>query len=123
MNGWELNPATILAILVQIVGFTVFIVRADNKAAVAKDVAAKALVEAEDARVHAEAIADRAHKRADDAHLSVAALSANLSLFREQVAANYVDREALREIKQELLKAIEKLGDRMDESMKSSGHK
>jgi hypothetical protein len=50
-------------------------------------------------------------------------VGANLSLFREQVAADYVDRDALREIKRELIDAINRLGDRMDASMRTNGHK
>ena len=120
---WDLSPATILAIIIQVIGFTVFIVRADNKAAAAKEVAAKAIKEAEEARQDAQGAADKAYRRADEAHLSLGALNANLSLFREQVASNYVDREAIREIKRELIDAINKLGDRMDQSLKTNGHK
>ena len=120
---WDLSPATILAIIIQVIGFTVFIVRADSKAAAAKEVAAKAIKEAEEARQDAQGAADKAYKRADEAHLSLGALNSNLSLFREQVASNYVDREAIREIKRELIDAINKLGDRMDQSLKTNGHK
>jgi NACalpha-BTF3-like transcription factor len=121
MNSWDLSPATILAIIVQVIGFTVFIVRSDNRAAVAKDAAEQAIKDAEGARKHAQEVADKAHRRADEAHLSIGALNANLALFRVQVAENYVDREALREIKRELIDAINKLGDRMDQSI--NGHK
>jgi hypothetical protein len=121
MSSWDLSPATILAIIVQVIGFTVFIVRSDNRAAVAKDAAEQAIKDAEGARKHAQEVADKAHRRADEAHLSIGALNANLALFRVQVAENYVDREALREIKRELIDAINKLGDRMDQSI--NGHK
>jgi uncharacterized membrane protein len=97
--SWDFNTATLTLIGLQVIGFVVFIVRTHNKA------------------IEAHETAEKAHKRADDAHLSVSAQAANLSLFREQVASNYVDREALREIKRELIDAINKLGDRFDQSI------
>jgi hypothetical protein len=89
--SWDMNPATLLIIAVQIVGFIVFVVRTHNRAA--------------------------------EADAAASAVGANLSLFREQVAADYVDRDALREIKRELIDAINRLGDRMDASMRTNGHK
>jgi hypothetical protein len=103
--SWDMNPATLLIIAVQIVGFIVFVVRTHNRAAEADEAACKA------------------QKRADEAVLNASAVGANLSLFREQVAADYVDRDALREIKRELIDAINRLGDRMDASMRTNGHK
>jgi uncharacterized membrane protein len=103
--SWDMNPATLLIIAVQIVGFIVFVVRTHNRATEADEAACKA------------------QKRADEAVLNTSAVAANLSLFREQVAAEYVDRDALREIKRELIDAINRLGDRMDASMRTNGHK
>jgi hypothetical protein len=97
--SWDFNTATLTLIGLQVIGFVVFIVRTHNKA------------------MEAHETAERAQKRADDAHLSVSAQAASLSLFREQVASNYVDREDLREIKRELIDAINKLGDRFDQSI------
>ncbi len=102
---WEMNPATLLLIIAQVVGFIVFIVRTHNKALDAHNAACKA------------------QKRAEDAILNASAVGASLSLFREQVATEYVDREDLREIKRELIDAINRLGDRMDASMRTNGHK
>jgi hypothetical protein len=101
--SWDFNTATLSLIAIQIVGFVVYLVRTSNKAEAAHQAA------------------QDAQESADKAHLNISAHQANLSLFREQVAANYVDRDALRDIKRELIDAINKLGDRMDQSI--NGHK
>ena len=101
--SWDFNTATLSLIAIQIVGFVVYLVRTSNKAEAAHQAA------------------QEAQESADKAHLNISAHQANLSLFREQVAANYVDRDALRDIKRELIDAINKLGDRMDQAI--NGHK
>lgn len=104
--SWDFNTATLIAIGIQVVALIVFLVRTHSKANAAQEAAEEAKVAAE-----------KAHKRADEAHLAVGVATAGLSLFREQVAANYVDREALREMEQRLTDAINRLGDRLDQSM------
>ena len=103
--SWDFNTATLSLITIQIIGFVVYLVRTANKA---------------DA---AQMTANEAQESANKAHQNISAHQANLSLFREQVAANYVDRNELREIKRELIDAINKLGDRMDDTIRTNGHK
>ena len=103
--SWDFGTATLSLIAIQIIGFIVFVVRVNSKADAA-------LGEAKEAQ-----------EEANRAQMSAAAQSANLALFREQVAANYVDRESIREIKRELIDAINTLGDRLDLAMRSNGHK
>jgi hypothetical protein len=72
----------------------------------------------------AKAVADDAYQRAveakrqaDDAHGRVTLLAAEFGLYRENVAREYIHREAMREIEDRLTAAIERLGDRLDTFM------
>ncbi len=103
--SWDFNTATLTLIGLQVLGFVVFIVRTHNRANEAHEAA------------------EKAQKRAEDANLGVTVNSANLAMFREQVASDYVDRDALRDIKRELIDAINRLGDRVDQSLRTNGHK
>ncbi len=58
--------------------------------------------------------ANEAHDMAKDAQTGVSVQQAALSLFREQVATQYVDRQDLRDMESRLTDAINKLGDRLD---------
>ena len=103
--SWDFGTATLSLIAIQIIGFIVFVVRTHTRANEAHE------------------MAKEMQEELDKAKLSISALGANLSLHREQVAANYVDREAMRDIKRELIEAINKLGDRVDQSLRTNGHK
>lgn len=97
--SWDFNTATLSLIVLQIIAFVVFIIRTHGRANGAYE------------------LAEKAHKRADEAHIAVGAYNAAHMLFREHVAAEYVDREALREMENRLTSAIDRLGDRLDQSM------
>ena len=49
-----------------------------------------------------------------DAHEKLAIERAAFSLYREQVAREYIHRESMREVEDRLTQAIERLGDRLD---------
>jgi len=51
---------------------------------------------------------------AKDALTRIGALGASFSLYREQVARDYIHREAMREVEDRLTAAIDRLGDRFD---------
>lgn len=62
----------------------------------------------------AEIIADDAKKEAEEANQKTTLLSASFSLYREQIAREYIHREVMREVEERLTQAIERLGDRLD---------
>lgn len=98
--SWDFNTATLVLIVVQIVAFVVFIVRTHSVAQSASE------------------MADKAHKRADDAHIAISAYHATLMLFKEHVASEYVDKSSLRDMEGRLVDAINRLGDRLDRMYK-----
>lgn len=59
-------------------------------------------------------IAQEAKKDAHDASEKIALLSASFSIYREQVAREYIHREVMREVEERLTQAIDRLGDRLD---------
>lgn len=72
------------------------------------------LTHSEGAVEQAQKDADAAKKQADDAHNRVTLLAAEFGLYRENIAREYIHRDAMREIEDRLTAAIEKLGDRLD---------
>ena len=62
----------------------------------------------------AEIIADEAKEDAKEANHKATLLSASFSLYREQIAREYIHREVMREVEDRLTQAIERLGDRLD---------
>ncbi len=62
----------------------------------------------------AEVVADDAKKDAEEANHKATLLSASFSLYREQIAREYIHREVMREVEDRLTQAIERLGDRLD---------
>lgn len=95
--NWDFNAATLLAIGAQVVLIIVFMVKTANTAKSAM------------------ALAREAMASANEAHKNVAALHGLLSLHKETVAREFVDKEALREMKSELLDSINRLSDRIDD--------
>lgn len=101
MFSWDFNTATLLAILVQIVVSVAFVVRADGRSKTAAETA------------------QEAHAMAKEAHEKIAIVQASLSLHREQVAREYIDRDAMREFKDEVMGGLKDLGRRIDEVLKT----
>jgi hypothetical protein len=99
MFSWDLNTGTLVAIGVQIVVIIVFMVRTANRAQTAYEAAIEA------------------RRVADDAHDKIAAVTGLLALHREQVAREFVDKDALREMKNDLMDSINHLSDRIDEAL------
>src|SRR5687767_14520069 len=97
--SWDFNTATLVAILMQAVAGIVFLVRTENKARSAGSLARQAI------------------KMASEAHEKVAIVQASLGLHREQVAREYIDRDALREMKDDLMASINRLSERIDEAL------
>lgn len=62
----------------------------------------------------AEADAEAAKKSAAEAHEKIALQAASFSLYREQVAREYIHREVMREVEDRLTAAIDRLGERLD---------
>lgn len=102
---WDFNTATLLGILGQAVLLIVYLVKTANTA--------KAAMKR----------ADEAHRHADGAHEKSAALSGLLALHREQVAREYVDKAALREMEGRLTDRIDRVGDHLAALMERGGRK
>lgn len=97
--SWDFNTATLLAIGTQIVVTVVYLVKTANAAKSAYD------------------LAKEAKDLAIEALEKNAVLHGLLSLHREQVAREHPDKEALREMKTELLASINGLSKRIDEAL------
>ncbi len=97
--SWDFNTATLLAVGANFVFAVVFMVRSDGRAR------------------NAQAIAVEARKMASDAHDKIAALHGIVSLHKEQIARDYIDKEALRDMERRLSDDINRLGDRIDEAL------
>jgi hypothetical protein len=67
--------------------------------------------------------AEQAKKDAHEATEKLAILSASFSLYREQVAREYIHREVMREIEDRLTQAIDRLGARLDRFTEVAMHK
>jgi len=68
-----------------------------------------------------EVMAEDAKKDAAEANEKATLLSASFSLYREQIAREYIHREVMREVEDRLTQAIERLGDRLDRVLERSG--
>lgn len=68
-------------------------------------------------------VAQEAKKDAHEASEKNAILAASFSLYREQVAGNYIHREVMREVEERLTQAIDRLGDRLDRVLERSERK
>lgn len=62
----------------------------------------------------AEAKASSAELEAKEASDRTTLLGTSFGLYREQIAREYIHREAMREVEDRLTQAIERLGDRLD---------
>src|SRR5689334_15320703 len=49
----------------------------------------------------------------DQAHTRITALAAEFGLYRERVATDYVSKEAMRELKEDLVSAIDAIGEKL----------
>lgn len=72
------------------------------------------ITEAKAAADKANDIAQEAKKDAHDVAEKIAIQSAAFSIYREQVAREYIHREVMREVEDRLTDAINRLGDRLD---------
>lgn len=68
----------------------------------------------------AQTAADAAREEAKAARESAALISSAFSLYREQVASEYIHRETMREVENRLTQAIERLGDRFDKFLQQA---
>jgi biopolymer transport protein ExbB/TolQ len=64
--------------------------------------------------------AQEAKKDAHEASEKLAILAASFSLYREQIAREYIHREVMREVEERLTQAIDRLGDRLDRVLERS---
>jgi hypothetical protein len=71
----------------------------------------------------AETEATAASSAIKDALDRVSRLGASLSTYREQVARDYIQREAMREVEDRLTAAIDRLGDRLDRFVEAAVHR
>jgi hypothetical protein len=69
----------------------------------------------------AEITSKEAKEDAKEANEKATLLSASFSLYREQIAREYIHREVMREVEDRLTQAIERLGDRLDRVLERSG--
>lgn len=96
---WQINGSLVLILGAHLVGVVVFLVRAADRSA-------RAEIAARDIEVRLKQIEERIVREA-----------AALAQFREQVAREYVSREAMRELEERVVKAIDRVGDRLDRIM------
>lgn len=68
-----------------------------------------------------ETVARVAGDEAKEALGRVDAVTASFSLYREQVAKDYIQREAMREVEDRVTAAIDRLGDRLDRFVEAAG--
>jgi hypothetical protein len=76
------------------------------------------------AHAHAEAAmteAKYASRRADEAHVSLMALSGAFSLYREQVAREYVQRDVLEQTENRIMNALTQITLRLDKVLAPGG--
>ena len=66
----------------------------------------------------AEKAAAEAKRLSDEAHTRITALAAEFGMYRERVALDFVGKEAVRDLRTELMGAIEKVGGKIDELLK-----
>jgi hypothetical protein len=101
--SWDFNVAALGAILVTIIiqsiSLVVYLVKTNGKAHSAHDLAKDAM------------------ERIDESDEKIAAQMAVHSLFREQVAREYVSREVLHEILDPIRDSINGLSDRIDTAL------
>lgn len=71
---------------------------------------------------HAETLAKEAKDHAHETATTLAIQTAAFSLFREQVAKEYIHREVMREVETRLTDAINRLGDRLDKVLVKMGN-
>lgn len=78
----------------------------------------------------AEGVSDEALKACEQAKRdhqeisnTLAIQTAQFSLYREQIARDYIHREVMREVEDRLTAAIDRLGDRLDRVLERSDHK
>lgn len=81
------------------------------------------ITKAEAAAKAAKDIAEEAKKDAHEASEKLAILAASFSLYREQVAKEYIHREVMREVEDRLTAAIDRLGSRFDRFTEAAMHK
>lgn len=70
----------------------------------------------------AEGLAKEAKADAHETATTLAIQTAAFSLFREQVAKEYIHREVMREVETRLTDAINRLGDRLDKVLSKIGN-
>lgn len=68
----------------------------------------------------AESKANNSELQAKDAIDKVAILASSFALYREQIAREYIHREAMREVEDRLTAAIDRLGERLDRFLERS---
>lgn len=81
------------------------------------------VTKAEGAAKVANDLAAEAKKDAHEAHEKVTLLATSFSLYREQVAREYIHREVMREVEDRLTQAIDRLGARLDRFTEAAMHK
>lgn len=95
--SFDWNLATLSVIALQIIVFIAYLIKTNGKAHAAHE------------------LAEKAQKRADDAHTSIAAVNASLSMTREQVAREHPSHTALGAMEERLTDEIHRLGSRLDQ--------
>ena len=71
----------------------------------------------------AETDASNALAQSKEANEKVAIQTAAFSLYREQVAREYIHREVMREVEDRLTQAIDRLGERLDRFTEAAMHR
>lgn len=60
-------------------------------------------------------LADKANKRADEAHAAIILTNANISILREKIAGEYPDHGAIEAMEKRLIAEIHRVSDRLDQ--------
>lgn len=105
MNEW-LAPGIVLAVVLAVGGW---VWNLATRIKGAEGAASEALKAAEQAKRDHQDISDK-----------LAFQTAAFSLYREQIARDYIHREVMREVEDRLTAAIDRLGDRLDRVLERS---
>ena len=93
---WQINGSVLIILGAHLIGVVIFLVRAADRS------------------THAELAARDIEAKLKHAEERIVLEAAALAQFREQVAREYVSREAMRELEERVVKAIDRVGDRLD---------
>jgi chromosome segregation ATPase len=120
---WEINVASLLAVALNTIWLTIFLIRASDRSIRAErkaDQAIDKINELEKKQVAIETIRDDAKEASDCAKSckeQISLLNASFSAYREMIAGNYVSKMDLQEFRSRVDASIDKVNQHIDKLM------